>query len=105
MQSIISFCLLCLLILELTLNVTPAIIAIRNADNEGDRMVIIRRLHAPLMGRSVRTTLEDGGVGQFDSSGNFDENEKITLSKRRYSFAVLGGRSWLPSRKRGPLFG
>ncbi|CAF1109279.1 unnamed protein product [Adineta steineri] len=112
MQLIVPFCFLCLLILQQTITVTSFTAMMRTPDNEARRLYSARRLRAPLMGRSITTTAlhtdddDDSDLSKSDSNGssNSNENELITLDKRR-SYAVLGGRRWVNSRKRGPLFG
>ena len=75
----------------------------QSADNRGQQVHAERRVGAPLMSRSIPTTLEDGD--DSSSSDSRAENDFHRINKRRYSLAVLGGRSWVTSKKRGPLFG
>ena len=85
----------------------PTIIG--NTDHDGHRSIITQRLRAPLMGRSISpvtiiTTTVNDDVNRVDSKGD-NSDEELFLGKRRHSFAILGRRRWVTSKKRGPLFG
>jgi hypothetical protein len=82
---------------------------ILSADNAAGRPYIARRLRAPLMGRSLLSIIpSDDNVGlinhESDSSSVSDDDNLVVLNKRRYGVPLFG-RRWIPTKRRGPLFG
>lgn len=82
----------------------------QNSNNELRRFPAARRLRAPLMGRSIKTTLNDDDdknliENQSNDINNNDENKSININKRRYGITLLGRRKWMALKRRGPLFG
>ncbi|CAF0785715.1 unnamed protein product [Adineta ricciae] len=109
MQLIVLCFLFCLVVFTLTMNVTSMPTIIGNTDHDGHRSIIAQRLRAPLMGRSISpvtiiTTTVHDDANRVDSNGD-NSDEELFLGKRRHSFAILGRRRWVTSKKRGPLFG
>ena len=92
------------------INVEALISPIQSADNEAGRPNIARRLRAPLMGRSLLSVSSpnDDDIDFFNndsgSSSRSDEHESVVLNKRRPGVPLFG-RRWIPTKRRGPLFG
>ena len=82
---------------------------IQSADNEANRPHVARRLRAPMMGRSLLSVMSGNGdtdMTNNESSGstNSDEDQMFYLNKRRQGVPLFG-RRWIPTKRRGPLFG
>jgi hypothetical protein len=83
---------------------------IQSADNEAGRPHVARRLRAPLMGRSLLSVSspddEDDILNSESGSSSLsdDDNEYLVLNKRRHGVPLFG-RRWVPTKRRGPLFG
>ena len=81
-----------------------------SVDDGVGRLNTARRLRAPLMGRSVlsASSFDDrdnfGYLNQESSSSN-DDDGILIFNKRRIGIPLLGRRSWIPKKRRGPLFG
>ncbi len=69
----------------------------QNQESGKRRISVAQRLRAPLMGRSIATTLY--------GNGDLSQNGSIHRDNRRYGLMLLDRRTWMNLKRRGPLFG
>jgi hypothetical protein len=85
---------------------------IQSPDNEAGRPNVIRRLRAPLMGRSLLSVPSFNNNDDFNylnneassSSASDDDGDLVFLNKRRNGVPLFGRRGVF-GKRRGPLFG
>jgi hypothetical protein len=77
---------------------------VENDDNQGARMDIAERLRSAFIVRSLLPGLPKTDERDLKISSNSEEDESLSIHKRRQGVPLLG-RRWIPTKRRGPLFG
>ncbi|CAF2735229.1 unnamed protein product [Rotaria sp. Silwood2] len=102
-----------ILVLQQTIHTDSFLSPIRRTNNnENRRLHTIRRLRAPLMGRSLLPTIQkndddddDDFINDVSSTSNMNDDELPVVTKRRHGSVPLFGRRWILGKRRGPLYG